>query len=137
MAGITLRLAEEDPATRLRAENVILVLKQKNIRSILLRSSSTERQLAKVAKRWQHCSVHRQFVLIPRTHGSPVPTDCFPYCVHFIPVLGIFLAQPLALIRNRQDEVEPQSSAVRVSAGVDHVMVGFEFFEDGLPEPRS
>src|ERR1700733_2035232 len=125
MAGITFGLAQENPAAGLGTKNVILVLERQNTGGILLRSSAAQRQLAKVTKRWQRGSMYRQFVFAPRTHGGPSRTDLLPHGVHFIPVFGIFLPQPLSLTRTRHDEVKPERSAVGISAGINHMVVDF------------
>src|ERR1700722_2980284 len=79
--------------------------------------------------------MYSQLIFRTGTYCSPTFTDLLPNGIHLVPMLWIFLTQPLPLRRARDDKIEPQSRAITVSAGVDHVMVNIEFFYYGVPVP--
>src|ERR1700691_2481783 len=107
MIGISFRFPQENPLARLGAENVFTLAVDERPRSIFLWCARTERQLAQIAKSWQDRPVHSQLICSAGTYGSPTLADLLPNRIHVVPMLGVFLAQPLPLCRTRYYKIEP------------------------------
>src|ERR1700681_3395979 len=127
MVCVSLGLTQKDPAAGLRAENIVFALVLQHVGRIVAWSSGAQRQLAEIAKSRQDGPKHRALFIRTGTHGLPSLSDAFPHRVHVVPVLWIFLTKPFPIAGAGHHKIEPERGAVSIRAGIDHMMVDFEF----------